>query len=153
MRTILTGLLLASSSLAAQAAPLAPRPVDTFVGGILADAPDAAAIAHQCDRMLAEVTRRQTELEAETGPASVASTLQRFDELSEVLGAIGGEAGFTREVMADDARRKAGGLCEIRAGSAASKLSLSRPIYDRLKAIDASHADPATLRPAHAVIR
>ncbi|MBC7492315.1 MAG: hypothetical protein H7241_07725, partial [Novosphingobium sp.] len=46
--------------------------------------------------------------------------------------------------MADDARRKAGGTCEVRVASAATKIGLSRPIYDRLKAIDASKADPAT---------
>ena len=46
--------------------------------------------------------------------------------------------------MADDARRKAGGTCEVRVASAATKIGLSRPIYDRLKAIGASKADPAT---------
>ena len=150
MRTVLSGLLLATSSFAApvSAAPLAPRPVDTFIGSILADAPDAATIDRQCDRMIAEATRRQAELEAETGPATVARTLQRYDEVIEVLSAIGGEAGLYREVMADDARRKAGGACEVRVASAASKLKLSRPIFDRLKAIGAraggQGADPAT---------
>ena len=146
MRSVLTSLLLASSTLAttAAAAPLAPRPVDVFVAGILADAPDAATIDRQCDRMIAEATRRQAELEAETGPATIARTLQRFDELGEVLGSIGGESSVYREVMADDARRKAGGACEVRVASAATKISLSRPIYDRLKAIDASKVDAAT---------
>jgi thimet oligopeptidase len=146
MRSVLTCLLLATSTLAttAAAAPLAPRPVDVFVAGILADAPDAATIDRQCDRMIAEATRRQAELEAETGPATIARTLQRFDELGEVLGSIGGEASVYREVMADDARRKAGGACEVRVASAATKISLSRPIYDRLKAIDASKVDATT---------
>ena len=143
MRSFFSGLLLATTTLAgpACAAALAPRPVDSFIGGIIADAPDVATINRQCDRMIAEATRRQAELEAETGPATIAQTFQRFDDLGELLGAIGGEANIYREVMADDARRKAGGACEVRVASAATRLGLSRKVYDRLKAIDAGKVD------------
>lgn len=60
MRIVLTGLLLATSTFVttAAAAPLVPRPVDAFVAGILADVPDAATIDRQCDRIIAESTRR-----------------------------------------------------------------------------------------------
>ncbi|WP_068075800.1 M3 family metallopeptidase [Novosphingobium lentum] len=157
MRTILAGMLLATTILAAPAAakparisaPQAaahpsPQTVDTFIGTILADAPDAATIDRRCNQFIAEIDRRQALLEAQKGTATLAATLRPYDDLIDLIGALSGEATLYREVMADDARRKAGGACEVKASSASSKLSLSRGVYDRLKAIDASHADGAT---------
>lgn len=135
--------LLAGSALAppAQAVTL---PVDRFIGTIMADAKDAATIDRRCDAYISEITRRQVQLEGERGRASVAITLQRYDDIVNLIGSAAGEFTLYREVMDDDARRKAGGNCEVRLSSAASKLSLSRGVFDRLKAIDAGKADAAT---------
>lgn len=133
--------LAATSSFAVQAREL---PIDRFLGGFRADAPDAAALKAICDRQIAEIERRQSELEAEKGFATLTRTLQRYDDIVNLIGASSGEATLYREVMADEARRKAGADCEVRVANAGSKLSLSRPIYDRLKAIPAAWMDPAT---------
>lgn len=134
--------LLASCS----AVPAAARelPIDSFIGPVRGDVPDAATITAICDRRLAEVERRQRQLENERGPATLSRTLQRYDAIGNLLAAAGSDATLYREVMADEARRKAGSDCETRVSNADSRISLSRPIYDRLKAIPTDKADPAT---------
>lgn len=144
MRRTMTGLAAMSAAMAApaMAAEVAPGPA-TFLGGVLADAGDADTLNRRCDTILAEVTRRQKQLEAEKGPATLAS-LQRFDDLSHVLAGGGGEFTLYRQVMGDAARRDAGGACEVRLSRAGNALSLSRPIYDRLNAIPQKGLDAAT---------
>ncbi|MGE3692837.1 MAG: M3 family metallopeptidase [Novosphingobium sp.] len=142
MKPAIAALLLGTAfSTAAQANPL---PVDRFIGSIMPDAPDAATIDRRCDAFVGEIGRRQAQLESERGKASIDVTLQRYDDIVNLIGAAAGEFTLYREVMADDDRRKAGGNCEVRINSAASKLSLSRGVYDRLKAIDTSKADGVT---------
>jgi thimet oligopeptidase len=122
----------------------APSPVDNFVGATIANPPDAASITRRCDAYIGEIERQQRVLERETGRATIERTLQRYDDISMLLRAGGAEFTLYREVAADAERRAAGAACEVRMDNAESKLSLSRPIYDRLKAIDATRADPST---------
>lgn len=140
------GTALAVCALPAQAAD-APGTVggaDAFLGPLLADAPDAATLNRRCDAYVANIDRRIAALEAEKGRASVNGTLQQFDDIQLLMGSASGEFALYREVMADDARRGAGGACEVRIGAENNRVNLSRAIYVRLKAIDASRADPAT---------
>ncbi len=111
---------------------------------MLATAPNAATITRRCDDYVSEITRLRIALERETGPATVGRTLKAYDELGDLIGSGSGDATIYREVMPDKARREAGGACEVAMSSEASKLSLSRPIYDRLKAIDPATADAPT---------
>ncbi len=120
-----------------RAGPFAVQP-------LLATASTAAAIARRCDQYVAEITRQRLALEHEAGPATIDRTLKAYDDLVDLIGSGSGEATIYREVMADKARREAGGACEVALSSEASKLSLSRPIYDRLKAIDIASADAPT---------
>src|SRR5690606_25855366 len=83
-------------------------------------------------------------LEGETGPATVDGTLARFDEVTALINGGLGEFTLYQQVMADQSRRDAGANCQVRLSALGSKLSLSRPIYDRLKAIDPQGADEAT---------
>jgi len=117
--------------------------LDAEMGPVLANPADAAAITRSCDRWMDMVARRQAALEAETGPATVARTLQRYDDMANLLASAAGEFSLLREVMADDARRSAAGACEVRTAGANTRLSLSRKVYDRLKAIPGPR-DPAT---------
>jgi thimet oligopeptidase len=130
-----------TTAIPAAAEPLA---VDRFIGDILANPGDAATIAARCDAVISESERRRAELESETGPATLETTLQRYDDIYNLLYSGLGEFALLREVMLDDARRAAGGACEVRLTSEMSKLGLSRPIYERMKAIDAGAADPAS---------
>ena len=149
-KPLLAGLMLGTATVAtlAAAAPAlaapAQRPVDAFLQPILADAPDAATLNRRCDAYVAEIDRRIAALEGEKGRATIDGTLQAYDDIGLLLGSAGGEFGLYREVMADDARRSAGGACEVRIGAESNKLGLSRPIYDRLKAIDMAGADAPT---------
>ena len=114
------------------------------MGPILATAPDAATLTAKCDTYVAEIERRMEALAAETGPATVDSTLVQYDEIGALLAAGGGEFSLYQEVMADQERRDAGGACQVRLSALSSRLNLSRPIYDRLAAIDAASADAET---------
>jgi thimet oligopeptidase len=118
--------------------------VRAAMGPILATAPDAAAIQAKCKTLTEEIARRQAALETEKGATTIDRTLAEFDAIGALLSAGSGEFELYKQVMADEARREAGSACTVELSNLASKLSLSRPIYDRLKAIDASKADPAT---------
>lgn len=160
MRAAVVALILSGSALplsllplSAQAAPagarpapgaLAPTTADLFAGQILGNPADAAGITERCNAYIAEITRRQGELEHETGPATVGTTLRRYDDLNALIIAAAGEFALYREVSADAARRDAGGACEVRIANANTALNLSRKIYDRLRAIPAARADAAT---------
>lgn len=134
----------AKAAVPAKPGALRPAAVDGFMAGIIGNPADAAAITRRCDAYLAEIGKRQAVLEAETGSATVARTLQRYDDLSNLIASASGEFALYRETGADDARRQAGSACEVRLAAAATKLSLSRKVYDRLKAIPTATADAAT---------
>jgi thimet oligopeptidase len=140
MRNTIASALLGASTFAV---PAHAQVLETM-GPILATAPDAATLTAKCDTYVGEIERRQATLEGETGPATIDGTLARYDELSALIGAGSGEFTLYQEVMADQARRDAGSECQVRLATLASEISLSRPIYDRLKAIDLSGADAAT---------
>ena len=146
MRHLLAATLLSSTLIAVPvlAAPLKPNASDTFAGAILGNPANAAAITARCDAYLAEIARLQAALEAETGPATIARTLQRYDDINNLIAASVGEFALYREVSADAARRDAGGTCEVKLAAANTRLNLSRKVYERLKAIDARKADAAT---------
>jgi thimet oligopeptidase len=112
---------------------------------ILTGAPSAAAINKRCDWFVAQSTTMRTALERSKGKASVATTLAAYDKINELIGDGSGEAGFYREVSPTAASREAGGKCEVRMASESTKLSLSRPVYERLKAIPTPADAPTAL--------
>src|SRR5690606_21764408 len=140
MRNTIATALLAATALAG---PARADVLETM-GPILATAPDAATLNAKCDRYVAAIERHKTALEGETGAATIDGTLARYDALTALIGAGSGEFTLYQQVMADQERRDAGAACQVRLATLGSEISLSRPIYDRLKAIDASGADDAT---------
>ncbi|MBU6266203.1 MAG: Zn-dependent oligopeptidase [Sphingomonadales bacterium] len=141
MNRPLIAALLAAVSTPALAAPTA---TEAFLGDVIGAPKDAAQITARCDAYVTEAGRRHAALAAETGPATLARTLVAYDDLTNLLGAAGGEMALYRETGATDALRKAGQDCEVRLSAEGNKLSLSRPVYDRLKAIPMKSADAAT---------
>lgn len=131
---ILTSSVLASPAMAAQ--PLIPP--------VLTGAPTAAQINQRCDYFVAKSTTLRKALEHETGPATVNGTLRKYDRLSELIGDASGEAAMYREVAITPEARAAGQKCEVRISSESTKLSLSRPIYDRLKKVKPEAGDKVT---------
>jgi thimet oligopeptidase len=110
---------------------------------ILIGTPTAAQINQRCNWFVARSTALRTALEKSKG-ASTLATLAAYDRLSQVIGDGGGEAGFYREVAKTAAARSAGEKCEVRMASESTKVSLSRPIYERLKAVKVPAGDAST---------
>ena len=155
MRSLIAATLLASAStLAAPAAamvhetnlPPTARDVDRFAGPILAEAKDAAALNARCDEYVAEIERRIVELESETGAATVDGTLQHYDDLTNLMNSGWSEFALYSQIMLDEERREAGDKCTNRFAALESRMFASRPIYDRLVAIDLEDADAKTNR-------
>ena len=144
-RTLLSALLAATTLAgAAPAAAATPASASEFLGDIIGNPADAGVINRRCDAFVAEIGTRVAQLAGETGPASLAQTMRRFDDIAEVITGGSGEFTLYRETGADEARRKAGADCEVRIAAEANKLSLSRPVFERIKAIPQAGADPAT---------
>ena len=139
MRKFPVMMLLGSSMLGstALAAPVAVPP-------ILTGSPTAAQINQRCDWFVARSTALRKALETSKGKATVGTTLAAYDKLGEVIGDGAGEAGFYREVGTTAAARTAGQNCETRMSSEGTKVSLSRPIYERIKAIPMPTDDAPT---------
>lgn len=112
---------------------------------ILTGAPTAAQINQRCASFMRRAAAMRTALDNEKGRPTVATTLAAYDRLSEIVfdGAL--ESSLYREVGKTAAARSAGEKCEVRMQSEWTRLNLSRPIYERIKAIPAP-ADAPTKR-------
>jgi thimet oligopeptidase len=143
---LLAGAGLAAVAVAAPAATdQATRSVDTFLATTHINPRSPAEFAAACDAYLARAAAIRADLERETGPARAETTFRKFDNLSYVLGAVSGDAGVVTQTSLDPAIRDAGRACTQKLDALTTEISLSRPIYARLKAIDAAAA-PADAR-------
>ncbi len=130
---LLLGSMLGSTAIAAPTIP-----------PVLTGAPSAAAINQRCDAYVSRSTAMRHALETAKGPSTVATTLAAYDHLVEMLGDGSGESTLYRQVSPTAASRSAGEKCENRMASEFTKLSLSRPVYEHLKATKAPASDAAT---------
>lgn len=142
MRTYVSAALLGGTALAAPVR--AQDSAAAFIGEVAADAPDEAALRARCDRVVAEAERRTRALETETGAATVARTLKAYDDLRALTSFAGAEYYSVSQSADTPEKRQAGIDCYTRIEEIDTSLALSRPVYDRLKAIDASSEDEAT---------
>jgi len=104
---------------------------------------NADAVTKTCDRLLAEANGLRTALEDDRTTASV-DTFRQFDDLWIVLRAASQDANILASTSPDAAIRTAGRECLARATQAEDAVQLSRPIYERLKAIPLAGADAET---------
>jgi thimet oligopeptidase len=139
MRHLLT-MLFASAALSASAVASAPS-----IPPILTGAPTAPQINQRCRTMVARITTMRSALETSNGQSSVASTLFAYDKIYELIADGSGEATLYRETGMTNAARNAGQKCEVAISNQANKLALSRPIYERLKAIPIPADAPTAL--------
>ena len=115
-----------------------------FAGAIAADAADAASLKTRCDRLVGEVERRFAALESQAAPYTVERTLRAYDDLQALYYFSGAEF-YSFGQSADSAEKRAAGVdCYQRLESVITDVVLSRPLYERLKAIDASAEDEET---------
>ncbi|MEO6225089.1 MAG: M3 family metallopeptidase [Sphingomicrobium sp.] len=134
-------------ALLAAAATVASGPVFAApaIPPILTGAPSAAAINQRCAYFVRQSQRQRTALERSTAKGGVETTLRAYDNLYRLLGDGSSEATLFREVSPTAASRTAGEKCEVRISSEYTKLSLSRAIYDQLKAVPTPADAPTAL--------
>jgi thimet oligopeptidase len=101
------------------------------------------AVTHNCDRLLAQAEGRRKALEDDRSVPSV-DTFRQFDDLWIVLRAASQDANILACTSPDAGIRTAGRACLARATQAQDAVQLSRPIYERLKAIPLAGADAET---------
>ena len=96
-----------------------------------------------CDRRLAQADALREALEEDRTTPSL-DTFRQFDDLWIVLRAASRDANLLASTSPDAAIRTAGRQCLARATQAEDAVQLSRPIYQRLKAIPLAGADVET---------
>jgi thimet oligopeptidase len=112
------------------------RSLDAFLATPHLNPKSPAEFAAACDAYLAHASALRADLEKERGPARVETTFRKFDNLALVLGTASGDAGVVTQTNLDPATRDAGRACSQKIDALGTEISLSRPIYVRLKAID-----------------
>ena len=95
----------------------------------------AAAINARCEAVLALGEKAKAELEAMKGPATLAADFAAFDTLQLVLGDGGQEIYLVSQTSPVKEVREAAEACVPKISDLGTKVSLSRPIFDRLTAI------------------
>ena len=132
---LLAGVALATLTAATPAPPTGS--IDSFLATTHLNPRNAAEFSAACEAYLARARALRSELERETGSARIGTTFRKFDDLGLVLGAASGDAGVVTQTSLDPATRDAGRACSQKIDALNTEISLSRPIYARLKAIDA----------------
>jgi len=126
--------------------PSAPPPpsaavIDAFLAELHTAPASAAAYTARCDQTLAHAASLRGALEASTGPATLQGDFAQYDLLYAVLSTGILESGLIQETHPNAEIRAAGEACTTRVSAFNSETSLSRPLYDRLAAIDLASAD------------
>ena len=97
----------------------------------------------QCDSRLAAIKSQQADLEALPLTTDPATLLAAYDDAYNlVVTTAYTEPSVLKDTHPDAAVRKAAEDCVQRAVAAATAFSMSRPIYERLKAVDAKGVAP-----------
>jgi thimet oligopeptidase len=118
------------------------RDLDSFLAELRFNPRNANEVAATCTAYEQRIAALKTALEAETGPARIETTFRRYDDLQRVMDATGGDIFTIVQTHPEAAVRDAARACVQRLTPLQTEIALSRPIYNRLKAIDASRADP-----------
>ena len=138
--TVRSSLLGAAAATAIFTPAFADEKVDAFIS-TLAIAPDSpAALTERCDAAVDQIVEMKTALEEAPGTPSLETTLADFDELYLMTVSAFLEGYLLSETHPDADIRDAGAMCLQKTYNFYSGLSLSRPIYEQLSAIDLSEA-------------
>ncbi len=126
---------------AAAPAPMTIADIDKLVATPFVTPASADAVTANCDASMARIATFRGQLEHDTTPATL-GTFRQQDALAMLIDAINSDSQLLAEIAPDDARRDAARACQERVDAASNATSLSRPLYDRLKAIDQARLDP-----------
>lgn len=142
-RSALLAVGLAACATASQTGPSVAA-LDAYIAELHVAPATAAAFTARCDAGLALAGEHREALESASGTASVARDLQAFDDLYRLVATIFYESSLVSETHPSEDIRAAAEECYQEVSAFDTQTSLSRPIYDRLAAIDARRADTVT---------
>ncbi len=120
------------------------------------DGPPATAgeaLATQCAEDLVRAAAALSELESYDGPITVQTVLEPLNELEAMLFDGSSGPGLLRRVAPDPSVREAAADCERDFSALQTRAQLSRPLYERLSAVDVSDADAKTRRFVEVTLR
>ncbi len=117
--------------------------VNNLVGPVLAN-PSVEDIEERCDYYAGLIDLNRDAIMGDATEPTVETTLQRYDDITSLLFTGQLEGGLYAQVMGTPELRAAGGACGARMIGLQSEISLSRPLFERLEALDVSEADPIT---------
>ncbi len=95
----------------------------------------AEAFTKLCDDTLVQAEAAFTRLEQDTSPASVASVFSSYDAMWDKL-QPSQHSSYFKAVHPDTALRDAATACSEKKSDFYTRVQMSRPLYDRVKAID-----------------
>jgi thimet oligopeptidase len=126
----------------------APPPAQVEVDAYLADLAIVPASAEEVDRRCASslglIAKVRQGLETREGNAGIPTDFATFDALGTLVGGGNFEMSLISQTNPAKPIRAAAEACVQKISDVATAISLSRPIYDRLAAIDATGLDPKT---------
>lgn len=128
------------------ATPAHAQNVRAIMGSLLATATEPAQLNAKCDTYINAIKARKDRLEHATSKPTLANTMRPYDRMGALMSGAGGEYSLYQEVLGTKALRDAANACLVRLDTVNSQINLSRPIYERLKAMDISGADAETRR-------
>jgi thimet oligopeptidase len=131
-------------TLAGAASATSHEPVsDAIIGPIRLTPKGPADVQQQCDARLGAIKTQRERLEAMSLDADPATLLAAYDDVYNlVLATAYTEPSVIKDTHPDAAVRQAAEECVQRAVTAATAFSMSRPVYERLKAVDAAGVAP-----------
>ena len=126
----------------AQAGPPARDPASSapFFAGVS----DPDALTRAVEARLATAREELVQLLAVTGKRTPENTLRPFDNISVNTGAASGLAGIVRQLHPGPQMRAAAEKLDQAIATFGTELSLNRPVYDALAAVDMSRASADT---------
>jgi len=122
------------------------NPPGSGAGNIGPVASRAEMLAAQCASDMEQASALLARLETYDGPMTVAGVLEPFNQFEAMLFDGSQGPGLMQRVHPDPAVREAAAECERGFSAMETRAQLSRPLYERIAAVDISGADPKTRR-------
>lgn len=145
MAAIAAGLVFGCATPAPQTPPTPPDPaadLDAFLAPARTSPANAAAFTSYCDEALSRALRQKQTLE--TAALGAPDNLRAYDNLYLLLQSAGNDSSLVQETNPNAEIRAAGEACTRRVSEFVTSVQLSRPIYERLSAINTTSADAVT---------
>jgi thimet oligopeptidase len=138
----------------APSAPAGPGPLAPDTGGDAMPLYDTAEqYAAACRAALADARTRLKALETSDGATTVDGALQPANDMWRLIANAWNEANLVENVHPDPAFRKAADDCDQEFAKLSAEINLSRPLYERIAAVDVAHEDAPTQYSLSKIVR